>query len=242
MKLKRIFLVIFGFLTSLFSADDFRRFLNDNRGGLILPFGDNAYNDEEWLEYRRLKIDYSVKSVDPDDLPEDFCEEACRLVDEFHRKTLNENVEWMLYFDYTTGEVIYCWKGEKGKIDGDFNKMDLDGKHITSIHSHTKGLYSFPSPDNFDILGNEFEDYEIITSLNVFWIVEFKGFVDKTTRKRFQQDIGEDMSSTISTIRILCSPYSVNDITEEVIGNYLTNEIDKQIQDINLILVKKEYD
>lgn len=61
MKLKRIFLAIIGFLTSLFSVDDFRRFLNDNSGGLILPFGDKVYDDEEWLEYRRLKIDYSVK-------------------------------------------------------------------------------------------------------------------------------------------------------------------------------------
>lgn len=63
MKLKKIFLVIFVFLTSLFSVDDFKRFLNDNMGGLILPFGDEVYFDEEWMEYKRLEIDESNQLI-----------------------------------------------------------------------------------------------------------------------------------------------------------------------------------
>lgn len=80
-------------------------------------------------------------------MPEDFCEEACRLVDEFHKKTVNEKVEWMLYFDYTTGEVIYCWKGENGNVEADSDKTYLQQKSIASVHSHTNNLYSFPSPE-----------------------------------------------------------------------------------------------
>ena len=125
MKFKKYFLIILGFFTSLFSLKDFKRFLNDNSGGLILPFGGKTYEDPEWLEYRFLKIDKSVKSINPEDLPSDFCPKACRIVDEFHRKTVHEDVEWMLYFDYTTGEVVYCWKGGKGKIDGNYNRKYL---------------------------------------------------------------------------------------------------------------------
>ena len=52
-------------------------------GGLVFPISGCAVNDEDWLEYRRLKVDESVKSVSPQDLPSDFSDEACRVVDEF---------------------------------------------------------------------------------------------------------------------------------------------------------------
>lgn len=242
MKLKKIFLVIFGFLTSLFSVDDFKRFLNDNMGGLILPFGDEVYFDEEWMEYKRLEIDESVKSVNPKDLPDDFCDEACRLVDEFHRKTVNEKVEWMLYFDYMTGEVIYCWKGYEDRIIGKFDEIYLVDRHVASIHSHTKDLYSFPSLDNFDILENSFEDFEIITSVDAFWIIEFKGTISKISRRRFQQCLREDMYMTIESIKYWGEDgFRIRNVTENIIGNYLLNEINNEIQGINLILIKRRY-
>jgi hypothetical protein len=107
-NIKRIYIFVIQFLsaTVVRNHDDFLRL--DNRGGLVLPFGGKTYADEDWLEYQRLTIDESVKSINPSDLPIDFCDDACRLVDEFRRKTVNEKVEWMLYFDYTNGDVIYC--------------------------------------------------------------------------------------------------------------------------------------
>ena len=194
------------------------------------------------LEYKRLKIDESAKSINPRDLPNDFCDEACRIVDEFHRKTFNEKVEWMLYFDYATGEIIYCWKSENSNVEVDLDRTYLKHKRIASIHSHTKNLYSFPSPENFDILENEFEDYEIVTSVDVFWTIEFKGNVDNVSRKDFQQKIGEYMYSKMLSIGLENNPCDINIVTEKIIGNYLLKEIDKDIQGINLILNKKEYD
>lgn len=169
--------MIISFLSSALSKESFEEFLNDNRGGLVLSFGDIDFKDTDWIEYMLLKVDKSVKPINPEDLPEDFCEEACRLVDEFHRKTVNQKVEWMLYFDYKTGEVVYCWKGEEGRLIGKFNEKFLFKKNIASIHSHAEGWYSFPSPENFDILENVFEDFEIITSADAFWIIEFKGSI-----------------------------------------------------------------
>ena len=101
MKLKNfelILLWIIAFLASAFSMDEFRKFLNDNRGGLVLSFEDIEFPDKDWLEYKLLKVDKTVKSINSQDLPEDFCLSACKLVDEFHRKTVNEDVEWMMYF------------------------------------------------------------------------------------------------------------------------------------------------
>ena len=94
---------IIAFLASVFSVDEFKKFLNDNRGGLILSFDDVEFPDKDWLEYKLLKADKTVKSIDLEDLPKEFCPKDCILVDEFHRKTVNQDIEWMLYFDYTTG-------------------------------------------------------------------------------------------------------------------------------------------
>ena len=41
-------------------------------------------------------------------------------------------------------------------------KFILKIGNVASLHKHPKKLYSFPSLDNFNILENEFEDYEIM--------------------------------------------------------------------------------
>ena len=242
MNIKKLFLVMLGFISSLFSKETFHEFLNDNRGGLVLSFGDIDYKDAEWIEYKLLRPDRSVKSVNPCDLPDEFCDEACRVVDEFHRKTVNQDVEWMLYFDYKTGEVVYCWKGDENNVAGDYIPEFVSNRHIASIHNHPSGVYSFPSPDNFGILSNDFEDFEIITSVNAFWIVEFKGNISFTSKELFSQDLSDDMSSIISEIRLIYNFNDVDNVTEEDVAKYLLNKVDKQIQGINLVLIKKEYD
>lgn len=174
-------------------------------------------------------------------MPGDFCKKACDLIGEFRRKTVNEKVEWMLYFDYRTGEVIYCWEGDKGKSGGFYNEIHFDSRNIASIHNHVKGYYSFPSPDNFDILENDFEDYEIITSINAIWIVEFKGCIENKMRENFQYFLGINMNTIITNIKLIYD-FDVDLIVEDVIGNYLLEEIDKNINGIELILIKRSYD
>lgn len=50
------------------------------------------------------------------------------------------------------------------------------------------------------------------------------------------------MYSKMLSIRLEYDAYEINIVTEQIIGNYLLNEIDKDIQGINLILNKKRYD
>ncbi|WP_116591770.1 hypothetical protein [Methanobrevibacter thaueri] len=206
-----------------------------------MSFDEIHIPDKGWLDYKRLEVDESVKFISRNDLPNDFCPKACKLVDEFHKKTVNEDIEWMLYFDYTDGEVIYCWKGEEDKTGGAYDKIHLKGRNIASLHNHPKDYYSFPSSDNFDILGNKFEDYEIITSINVFWIVEFRGLVEKEIRQNFQYRLAKDMNSINNKIRLLCHDANmINSMVEVYIGDYLLNHIDKKINEIDLFLIKRE--
>lgn len=110
--------LFFNYLSSIFSTKSFSEFLNDECGGLVLPISGKAYNDDDFIEYQKLKVDRGMEPIDYTYFPSDFCDKACRLVDEFRRKTVNEEIEWMLYFDYTIGDIIYCWKGKEGKTGG----------------------------------------------------------------------------------------------------------------------------
>lgn len=70
-SLKKFLLVIIGFL-AFFSVEDFKRFLADDSGGLVLSFDGIEFPDSDWLEYKLLRVDKSVKSIDLKDLPEEF--------------------------------------------------------------------------------------------------------------------------------------------------------------------------
>lgn len=234
-----IFLII-EFLSSALSRKSIRACLADQRGGLILPIDGRVIEDRDWIKYKSLKKDMGLKPINPCDLPGDFCQKACELVDEFRRKTVNENVEWMLYFDYKTGEVVYCWEGDESQSGGVFEKIHFESRNIASIHNHIKGYYSFPSPENFDILENDFEHYEVITSINALWTVEFNGCIDREIRENFQYVIGQNMNRIITNIKLI-HDFNVDFIVEEVIGNYLLEEIDKTIDGTELTLIKKGY-
>ena len=240
-NIRKILIFIAQFLSSIFSLEEIRFCLADQKGGLVLPFGSATLDDKDWIKYNLLRVNSSLKSINPKDLPNDFCDDACRLVDEFRRKTVNEEEEWMLYFDYMEGDVIYCWQGNVGESGGGFERKNFEGRHIASIHSHPIGYYSFPSPDNFDILENDFEDYEIIISINAFWIVEFKGAVEKEVRENFQFDLGNEIEKiNDNSLLFFQTSTETNYFRELMVGNYLLEEIDNKIKGFDLILVKKE--
>ena len=49
--------------------------------------------------------------------------------------------------------------------------------------------FSFPSPNNFDILKNDFEDYEIIIAFNSYWIIKYKGIINENEKKIINEEI-----------------------------------------------------
>ena len=204
-----------------------------------MSFGDIGLSDKDWLEYRLLKVDESVKSINPKDLPSDFCPKACRLVEEFHRKTVNQDIEWMLYFDYKTGEGIYCWKGEEGKTGGLFNDIHFKGKHISSIHNHPKKFYSFPSLDNFEILEKDFEDYEVICSSFSFWIIGFNGILERDEIEKIRYNFNKEFVEINKEVISNFNGKDVGMIIDNRFSDYLSNYLNNSFE--NIIISKKEY-
>lgn len=146
----------------------------------MLPF-ELRLKDQEFLKYCHLDVDWDIPSVSSEDLPEEFDQKAVKLVDLFRRKTANIPYECMLFFDYKTGEIIYCFVEDNldGKIMEEINEFYFEGKNVASIHNHPKGFLSAPSGKNFQILEIENEDYELICGHDEFWILEAKGVFDK---------------------------------------------------------------
>ena len=172
-------------IAPVISSTKMKELLNDDSGRLILPSNGKTYNNEDLFEYNKLKLNTLVKTMNKNDLPKDFSQKAIELVNEFHQKTVDEEIEWLLYFDYITGEILYCFKGDDNSTDAILDKLHLINHHVASIHNHTKNLYSFPSPENFDIFEKDYEDYEIICSINSFWTIEFKGKIKRKIRNEF---------------------------------------------------------
>lgn len=107
-------------------------------------------------------------------LPQEFSDEAFKIVDEFIRKTIDLNYEILLYFDYITGEIIKCKIGSQSNVKIAYNDEEFKGKHIASIHNHTKDMYTPPSDKNFGIFLRKWEEYELIAGWNGLWILKGK--------------------------------------------------------------------
>ena len=145
--------------------------LGKNLISLIPPIIDIDENDCE--KYKKLKIK-NIASIKKSDLPQEFSDEAFKIVDEFIRKTIDLNYEILLYFDYITGEIIKCKIGSQSNVKIAYNDEEFKGKHIASIHNHTKDMYTPPSDKNFGIFLRKWEEYELIAGWNGLWILKGK--------------------------------------------------------------------
>lgn len=155
-----------------------KRFLNDNRGGFLMPV-EAKVKDKEFARYRHLPINWSISPIIKDELPVEFSQKAANTVDMFRRKTYDLDCECLIYFDIHTGNIISCnfSDGHNDNVSGNIFPDILKGMHIASIHNHPQEYYSLPSGKNFEILGLEFEEYGLILSRNELWILESKEVV-----------------------------------------------------------------
>ena len=225
-KIYSIIILAYAFITMEKIKNTLLELKNDNRGALILT-PELKKSDKEFLEYCHLSVDWSIPSITKEDLPPDFCNMAVKLVDLFRKKTINLDYECLMYFDYKTGELIYCFMGDKDKINDIINEFYFEKKHIASIHNHPKCYLSAPSGDNFQILDFEFEDYELISGSDGLWIIEAKGEIKNSA------DIKEEILDFYDDF--LEKEFSVI-FYEDFLINYLNN-----IRN-NISITKKEFD
>lgn len=130
-------------------------------------------DESDYEKYRKIKV-YDVPSINKSDLHSEFSEKAFRLVDEFIRKTSNLDYEIVIFFDYLTGKIIKYGIGNNNAIKIEYEDDEFNDKHITSIHNHTKDMYTPPSYKNFGIFLRNFEEYELIAGPNGLWILKGK--------------------------------------------------------------------
>ncbi|WP_407382044.1 hypothetical protein [Methanobrevibacter sp.] len=197
----------------------------DDRGAFVLPF-ELKLKDQEFLKYCRLDVDWDIPSVSGEDLPDEFSQKALKLVDLFRRKTAHLPYECMLFFDYKTGEIIYCF------VEDDFDvfiydeiyESHFEGKNVASIHNHPKGFLSAPSGENFQILEIENEDYELICGHDEFWILEAKGVFDK--------EVVEEIRSEATNLYLNSLNFKgdIDDVYSEFLIKFISDEIKDNIK------------
>lgn len=181
-----------------------------------LPLDNPIYNKDTFEEFCELEIDWSVKSINKEDLPDEVSGEVCEFISMFRRMTVHEKTEWNFYIDYKNNEIIHCLHGGETNVKDWINSGLMKNRKILSIHNHPQGTYSAPSPANFEILGQEFENYEIICAEEEFWILEAKGYF------KTKNDIKSEINEIFNTI--LTHPYKIqNQVYSEKLKNYINN-------------------
>ena len=213
----------------------------DERGALLIPTK-LKLKDLEFMKYRHLPVNWEIGAVTEDNLPEEFSPKAVKIVDLFRRKTIDLDYEVMLIFDYETGDLVYCFVNDLGHGDevfGEVNEKILIEKSIAVIHNHPMDYGSPPSSENFQILGLEFQDYEILSSWDGIWIIESKESIHPREIINIKNKIQEiyDYSCEISAAEHV-EENEIISRCDELYGNLLLGYINNHY--LNVKLTKTE--
>lgn len=195
--------------------------------------------DVENNEYCKLEKSSNL-SIKREKLPKEFSDEAYMTIVDFIQKTRGLDYEWVIYFDYITGEILKSSSGEGNNVKMDIEKGEFEGHLVASIHNHPKDVYSPPSDNNFGILARDFEDYELVAGFEHFWILKAKGNYGNLIHEvKFVSKLL--FRAAFENSKLLYDDWDeINDECDKAYGNQLSNYInDKNINDIQLF--KLEY-
>jgi len=222
--------------------DDLAKSMNecrkDTRGGFLIPASAKV-TDSEYARYRHLPIDWSLPPITNDDLPEEFSPRAVKTVDMFRRKTIDLPYECMIYFDYVTGNIVSCNFSDRdspNEVKGIVYSYLLKKMHIASIHNHPIQYCSPPSGKNFEMLGLEFEEFELISSREELWILKSREQIfsdDEINKIRhvvdgYYNSIYFDINSEFE------EGYEVIDEFNRQYGDFLLNYLNNDYKNIKL--------
>ena len=184
-------------------------------------------NDWEHDEYSNLKLSCDAPSIKKEYLPDEFGDNAFKTVEVFIKKTYELDYECLIYFDYTTGEVLRFKTGKSDEVRLSFEDGEFDGYHVASLHNHPSNVFSPPSGKNFGILARDFEDYELIVSKDELWILKAKGtYLDLISEFNLISDLFFSSSFEKASIR-----YNDEKIIEKMTNLMYGNQLSKYISD-----------
>lgn len=214
-----------------------KELLKDNRGGFLIPVSVKV-TDVEYGRYRHLPINWSIPPITKEDLPDEFSKKAVRTVDMFRRKTFDLDCECLIFFDINTGNIVSCNfadEGEWNKVTGEIYPNSLKGMNIASLHNHPKQFCSPPSGKNFEMLGLEFEEYELILSKNELWILESKGIIFDDEIKEIREDAEAYLDSVFEEANLeFDEGYLVLDNVNQIYGDLLLINLNNKLNNIKL--------
>ena len=218
--------------------DSIKECHKDNRGGFLIPTSSKV-TDSEYARYRHLPINWALAPITKDDLPDEFSPQAVKTVDMFRRKTIDLSYECMIYFDYISGKIVACSFSDKNSPDqvhGVVYSYLLKRMHIASIHNHPIQYCSPPSGKNFEMLGLEFEEFEIISSQHELWILESREIVldeDRLNklRKKFDDSLNSYFDEVMPNFE---EGYLILDNVNEGYGNFLLNYLNMKCDKVKL--------
>ena len=211
---------------------------NDKRGAFLIPTSSKV-EDTDYSKYRHLPINWSIAPVTKECLPDEFSPQAVKTVDMFRRKTVDLSYECMIYFDYTTGEIVSCNFSDEltlNRVQSVIYPHLLRNMDIASIHNHPVSYGAPPSGKNFEMLGLKFEDFELISSKKELWILESreKVFSDEEIAD-LRRNVEEFYDLVAADIHLeFGEDYTVMDTFNKRYGNLLLNYLNDNLDNIKL--------
>ena len=211
---------------------------NDPRGGFLIPVTVKL-TDPEYERYRHLEINWEISPITKDDLPDEFSPQAVKTVDMFRRKTFDLPYECMILFDYETGSIISCNFSDdfEDKVESEIYPEFLKSMHIASIHNHPIQYCSPPSSKNFQMLGLEFEEFELISSQDELWILKSNEIIfDDETIAEIRKNVDGYFSLVFEdSCNNFDKYYLFLDNLNKVYGDFLLDYLNNDFKNINLI-------
>lgn len=207
-------------------SKSFKECLHDNKGGFLIPTS-SKITDIEFQKYRYLEVNWSIPPITKDLLPAEFSPQAVKTVDMFRRKTIDLDEECMILFDYITGNIVSCNFSQESeeKVESVVYPKVFRNMRIASAHNHPIRYYSPPSGKNFQMLGFDFEDYELIFARNELWILESKnGILDMDEINYIREKADNLFNQCYDEVnQDFEEGYFVIDNVDDQYGSYLLN-------------------